>query len=90
MRAGSGLFLTFWKSLGGSPGKQDVFKKTRCCSKSSGKIVNMCLIVKQRNIQSIGTKNLDIACLVKCLKPHVSSQKLFHRIGYFETIFPVD
>ena len=26
---GSGLFLTFWRSLGGSPGGQDVFKKTR-------------------------------------------------------------
>ena len=47
---GSGLFLTFWRSLGESPSEQDVFKKTRVCSKSSGKIVKMCLIVKQRNI----------------------------------------
>ena len=84
------FFLTFWRSLGGSPGEQDVFKKIRFCSESSGKIVKLCFIVKQRNIQSIGTKNLDIACFRKVLKPHVSSQILFHRIEYFETIFPVD
>ena len=36
---GSGLFLTFWRSMGGSLGEQDVFNKTRVCSKSLGKIV---------------------------------------------------
>ena len=27
---GSGLFLTFWRSLGGPPGEQDVLKKHVC------------------------------------------------------------
>ena len=34
---GSGLFLTFWRSLGKSPSEQDVFKKTRFCQKTFGK-----------------------------------------------------
>ena len=29
VRGGGGLFLTFWRSLGGSPGEQDVFMKRR-------------------------------------------------------------
>ena len=36
---GSGRLLTFWKSLSGSPGEQDVFEKTCFCQKSMGQIV---------------------------------------------------
>ena len=70
-----GLFLTFGSSLGGSPGEQDVFKKTRFCSKSSGQIVKMCLIVKQRNIQSIGTKKCRYCLLLKSALNHTFQPK---------------
>ena len=52
--------------MGGSPGEQDVFK--RFCSKSSGKIEKQWFILQQRNLQSIGTKKIDIACFRKVLK----------------------
>ena len=35
---GPGRFLTFWRSLEGSLGEQNVFKKTRFCQKPSGKL----------------------------------------------------
>ena len=41
---GPGLFLTFWRSLGGSLGEHVVFKKNTCLVKIVGKIVKMCLM----------------------------------------------
>ena len=48
-RAAPGLFLTFWKSLGGSLGEQVLLKNTFLI-KIVGKMVKRCLIVKQRHI----------------------------------------
>ena len=56
-----------------------------------GKIVNMCLIVKQRHIKSIGNEKIDIACFRKVpKKPIILTHFLFHRTGYFGTTDSVD
>ena len=61
--AGVGLFLTFWRSLGGSLGEQVVFM-TACFQQTWRKVVKM---LDNVNIQSHGTKNIDIACFRKVL-----------------------
>ena len=70
--AGPGDSYHFGRSLGGSLGEQAVFKKTRFRLKSWEKMVKHSqkgwTTSKQRNIQSIGTKNLDIACFRKVLQ----------------------
>ena len=63
---GSGLFLTFRKSLGGSVGDQVVFMKTRFRSKIERK--KMPDNVSQRNIFFHGTRKLENACLRKMLE----------------------
>ena len=61
---GSGLFLTFWRSLGGSPGEQAVFMNTRFCSKLSGKMVKQVSHCQTMQYPI----NLDIACFRKVLQ----------------------
>ena len=84
---GSGLFLTIWRSLGGPPGEQNVFKKTRFWSKSweNGKKVSH----YQTTPYPIhwNEKNFVVPCFRKVLKTTHFDAFLFHRIGYFGLFF---
>ena len=82
---GSGLFLSFWRSLGGPLGEQDVLKNT---------FLNLV-----KNLSHCQTtpypihwnEKIDIACLRKVLKTHsFLTLFLFHRIGYFGTTGSVE
>ena len=56
MVGGSRLFLTFWRSLGGSLGEQVVFMKTRFCHKTT-----------RRMLDNHGNGK-DVACFRQVLK----------------------
>ena len=55
---GSGLFLTFWRSMGEPLGEQGFHENTFLFEIVRKHSKKMCLIVKQSNIQSIGTKKI--------------------------------
>ena len=90
-RAGPGLFLTFWRSLGGSVGEQAVLKKKKhVLITSSGKKLKKCVSLSDNAISNPLARRKILLVLAKCLKPPILTHFLFHRIGYFGTPnFPV-
>ena len=82
---GTGRFLTLWRSLEGFRCEQVVFKKTRLCWKSSGKIVknvSHCQTMQNPNHWIEKNRYCVFFLKKKNSKPHVSTQYLFHRHGY--------
>ena len=81
----------FGRSIGGNLGDQAVLKKTRFCSKSSGKIGKTVSLYQTASYPiHWNKKKLDIACFRKVLKTiRFQRHFLFHGNGYFETIFPL-
>ena len=65
---GSGLFLTFWRSLGGPPGEQDVFKNTFLIKIVGKNYKNGVSLSNNAISNPLERKKLDIASFRKVLK----------------------